>query len=92
MSDKIREYMVFTGRVQGVGFRYKITHLANAMGVTGWVRNEYDGSVCAQLQGLPAELDQIIQRLGQNRYIVIDGISRKKIPLRDDEREFRMRG
>ncbi|MCI7106619.1 MAG: acylphosphatase [Agathobacter sp.] len=91
MSTKIREYMVFTGRVQGVGFRYKMTYLANSFGLTGWVRNEYDGSVSAELQGLPGELDQIIQRLGQDRYIEIDGISRKKIPVRDDEREFRIR-
>ncbi|MDD6291720.1 MAG: acylphosphatase [Lachnospiraceae bacterium] len=90
MSTKIREYMVFTGRVQGVGFRYKMTYLANSFGLTGWVRNEYDGSVSAELQGLPGELDQIIQRLGQDRYIEIDGISRKKIPVRDDEREFRI--
>lgn len=83
--------MVFTGRVQGVGFRYKMTYLANSFGLTGWVRNEYDGSVSAELQGLPGELDQIIQRLGQDRYIEIDGISRKKIPVRDDEREFRIR-
>ena len=90
MSTKIREYMVFTGRVQGVGFRYKMTYLANSFGLTGWVRNEYDGSVSAELQGLPGELDQIIQRLGQDRYIEIDGISRKKIPVRDDERECRI--
>ena len=81
--------MVFTGRVQGVGFRYKMTYLANAYRVTGWVRNEYDGSVCAEVQGTPAELDKIVQSLGQERYIEIDGISRKKIPVRDDEREFR---
>lgn len=83
--------MVFTGRVQGVGFRYKIAHLANAMGVTGWVRNEYDGSVCAELQGMPVELGAIIQCLGEDRYIVLDCVSRKRISLRDDEREFRVR-
>ena len=92
MNTKIRERMSFTGRVQGVGFRYKVTHFANALGVTGWVRNEYDGSVLAELQGRPEEIDQIIWRLQQDRYIVIDDISRKKIPLEDDEREFRVRG
>lgn len=91
MSDKIREYMVFTGRVQGVGFRYKMNYLASSFGVTGWVRNEYDGSVSAELQGLPGELDIIVQRLGQDRYIEMDGISRKKIPVKEDEREFRVR-
>ena len=92
MSTKVREQIVFTGRVQGVGFRYKMTSIANAFRVTGWVRNEYDGSVLAELQGRPEEIDQIIWRLQQDRYIVIDDISRKKIPLEDDERDFRVRG
>ena len=92
MNTKVREQILFTGRVQGVGFRYKMTYIANAFRVTGWVRNEYDGSVLAEVQGRPEEIDQIIQRLQQDRYIVIDGISRQKIPLKDDEREFRVRG
>ena len=52
-ESKIREHIRFTGYVQGVGFRYRLSHLAQRYGVTGWVRNEYDGSVSAELQGLP---------------------------------------
>ena len=84
--------MRFTGRVQGVGFRYKLSYLSHAFGVTGWVRNEYDGSVSAELQGLKEELDQIIKRLGQDRYIEMDGISRKEIPVEEDEHGFDVRG
>ena len=40
MSDsKRREHICFTGYVQGVGFRYRLSHLAQYYGVTGWVRN-----------------------------------------------------
>ena len=45
-----RQYRVH-GRVQGVGFRYTVTQAANALGLTGWVRNERDGSVTTELQG-----------------------------------------
>ena len=69
MAEKQREHILFTGYVQGVGFRYRLSHLAQHYGVTGWVRNEYDGSVSAELQGLPEEIDQIIQQLKQDRYI-----------------------
>lgn len=88
---KIREKIVFYGRVQGVGFRYKLRWMADAYGVTGWVRNEYDGSVCAELQGLEESIDCILRELSQDRYIVIDNVWRKRVPLEDDERRFQIR-
>ena len=41
----IRKHIVFYGGVQGVGFRYRACHAADLYGCTGWLRNEYDGSV-----------------------------------------------
>ena len=91
MSDnKRREYIRFTGYVQGVGFRYRLSHLAQRYGVTGWVKNEYDGSVSAELQGLPEEIDQIIHQLQQDRYIEIREIETTKLPL-EDEHGFHVR-
>ena len=89
--SEVRKHMIFHGRVQGVGFRYTAKYLARSMNLTGWVKNEYDGSVQAQLQGKPEELDQIIQRLGQDRYIELEGIDRRKIPLKEDEHLFEIR-
>lgn len=47
----VRKHYRFTGRVQGVGFRYRAKHAASGMCVTGWVRNEGDGSVEMEVQG-----------------------------------------
>ena len=91
MSEKVREYISFEGRVQGGGFRYRLSHLAGHYGVTGWVRNEYDGSVSAELQGLSGEIDLIIQSLGQDRYIRIDRVTRKRRETMPEERGFRVR-
>lgn len=77
--------------MQGVGFRYRLSHLAQYYGVTGWVRNEYDGSVSAELQGLVGEIDQIIQQLKQDRYIDITGMDRQNIPPDDKENGFHIR-
>lgn len=47
------------GRVQGVGYRMACVEQAQALGITGWVRNRHDGSVEAVLQGQPARLAQM---------------------------------
>ena len=51
MGTKIRRGFSFWGRVQGVGFRYKMYYLAQKYNATGWVQNECNGSVTAQVQG-----------------------------------------
>ena len=84
MSDsKRREHICFTGYVQGVGFRYRLSHLAQYYGVTG--------SVSAELQGLVGEIDQIIQQLKQDRYIDIIGMDRQNIPPDEQENGFHIR-
>ena len=89
--QKIRESIDFYGRVQGVGFRYKLGYLAQMYSVTGWARNEYDGSVSTELQGLEEDIDKIIQALYNDRYIEIDNIRRRRIPPAEDERSFGIR-
>lgn len=44
------------GRVQGIGYREACVHRAQALGITGWVRNRMDESVEAMLQGSPEQL------------------------------------
>jgi len=39
------------GRVQGVGFRMQAQSRATRLGLTGWVRNEADGSVRVEAEG-----------------------------------------
>lgn len=51
MSDKITERIIYTGRVQGVGFRYAVQSIARKHSVTGFVRNLPDGTVELVLQG-----------------------------------------
>jgi acylphosphatase len=49
---------VFSGRVQGVGFRMTTLRLATGFDVRGWVRNLDDGTVEVVAGGDPAELDR----------------------------------
>jgi acylphosphatase len=48
------------GDVQGVSFRYYCQQEARRLGVTGWVRNEPDGSVTAYLEGRPGDVAALV--------------------------------
>ena len=50
-QEKVRKHIFFYGRVQGVGFRYYAVQKANQLGLTGWVKNLYDGSVEMEVEG-----------------------------------------
>ena len=39
---EVRKHIYFSGMVQGVGFRYRSTYLAQSRHLTGWVKNLYD--------------------------------------------------
>ena len=45
MEEKLRYEIRVTGRVQGVGFRWSAVTEAQKYGITGYIKNLYDGSV-----------------------------------------------
>jgi acylphosphatase len=49
-----------SGRVQGVSFRWYIEEQARSLGVTGWVRNEPDGSVLVHAEGDDDAVDALV--------------------------------
>jgi len=54
---------VVSGRVQGVGFRRYVLRWARKLGLSGWVRNEPDGSVRVVAEGEAAALDRLTRLL-----------------------------
>ena len=61
------------------------------LGLTGWVFNDYDGSVLMQVQGYPDSINQLIQILNQGTFINIERIERENIEVDELERTFRVR-
>src|SRR5438034_1858800 len=55
----------FSGRVQGVGFRYTAKNIALAHNVQGYVRNLPDGRVELVMEGPDVEMDQIVETVKQ---------------------------
>ena len=85
-----RYNMIFKGRVQGVGFRYKSYLLANELGLTGDVNNLYDGDVELNIQGDREKIDLFLEKLAKDRFIRIDYIEIKEKELKNDEKKFKL--
>jgi len=50
-----------TGEVQGVGYRLWATRTATGLGLRGWVRNRFDGTVEALVTGAPELVSAMIE-------------------------------
>lgn len=59
-SDVFRMEVWFSGRVQGVGFRYRTWRVAAGFEVTGHVRNLVDGRVALLAEGEEAEVREFV--------------------------------
>ena len=87
----IRKRLTFIGGVQGVGFRYRAFYAALDLNLTGWVMNNWDGSVIMEAQGQEEEIDKLVAMIGKGTFVMIDRIDSKTIPLVEDERSFKVR-
>lgn len=90
-SKIIRRQIRVSGSVQGVGFRYRMEYASSAVGTTGWVRNETDGSVLLEIQGTEEQIDKVFMMVSQGTYVNIENMNVKTIPLLEDERGFRIK-
>ena len=57
-----------------MGFRYTAKYLARSMNLTGWVKNEYDGTVVMEVQGSETLIFELMKGLNRNQFIQIDWI------------------
>ena len=81
MDLKVRKHIYFYGRVQGVGFRYYAVQKAGQLGLAGWVRSRYDGSVEMEVEGAETDIDQMILFLQNRTYIWIEDMRVKSMSL-----------
>ncbi len=89
MSDMIRRHITFYGRVQRVGFRYTAEYAASMNKCTGWVKNEYDGSVIMEIQGREEDIDEVLASLENDLYIRITDMEVEDMEPLEDEYRFR---
>ena len=84
----IRKHIVFTGQVQGVGFRWRARQAAQLYDCTGWCRNEWDGSVTMEIQGSADAIDRVVRSRQDGRYVWIREMDVTEIPVDPEESGF----
>ena len=93
-SSPLRYRLHWTGTVQGVGFRWTNQGLARERKLTGWVRNNDDGSVDMEIQGAPGRLYTHLKALHANYVRMATRIwldEAVALPLIDDGDTFDVR-
>lgn len=88
--SEVRKHIVFYGRVQGVGFRYTAKYLAQSLELTGWVKNDWEGTVTMEVQGREALINKLLVGLNHARFISIDWMDTRDLPL-EEERTFEVK-
>lgn len=85
-----RYLIIYSGIVQGVGFRYQIYMIANKYHLTGYVKNLSNGQVQVEVQG--NNINQFLKEsLEGTRFIEVDDYSIKEIPLIDNDSSFEIK-
>ena len=67
MPQHIRQRVIYTGRVQGVGFRAGVRGIASGYSVSGYVRNQDDGTVELVVDGPASAVEQCVSAV-QDRF------------------------
>ncbi len=95
-EDKVplhtRRYVV-RGRVQGVGFRWFVEREAQVLGVYGWVRNNFDGSVEVLATGSREQLNELRRKLREGpRAARVDDVDESDARPVEGLKTFRIEG
>jgi acylphosphatase len=90
-DDMKRFHLVIHGRVQGVGFRYFTQREALKRQLTGWVRNNDDGTVELEIQGNEEAIRLFIDTIREGTlFAKVTDVSAWEIPCIHNEKQFRI--
>jgi len=86
-----RRTYYFSGRVQGVGFRYTVANVAIQHDVRGYVKNLTDGRVELTVEGHEPEIDLLVDEVGQRMQGFIRKIDHSSMPATGEFEQFYIR-
>ena len=83
-----RRHYYISGSVQGVGFRYRAKYAARGLGITGYVKNLYDGRVEMEVQGERDSISRMFAEISAGHFIHIEDMEMRMMPVDEEERDF----
>jgi acylphosphatase len=86
-----RRTLYYQGRVQGVGFRWTVMHIASSYPVTGYVQNLEDGRVLLVVEGAASLLDPFLDDVDQKLGHYIAAVQKSVQPATGEFDEFHIR-
>jgi acylphosphatase len=86
-----RKEVVFSGNVQGVGFRYTSCRVAGGFDVTGFVRNLPDGDVQCVVEGEADQVDAFCRTLSRRMAGYVGGGAEQEAPFTGEFEGFSVR-
>jgi acylphosphatase len=92
MNEKVRLQAVVHGRVQGVNFRYYTRQQARQLGVTGYVRNLWDGTVRVVAEGTRRNVTRFLNWLHKGPSMaVVEKVDVQWLPYTGEFQRFEVR-
>jgi len=90
-SSPERRELVYSGHVQGVGFRYTARRIAQGYNVAGFVRNLWDGRVQIAVEGHPLEIDAFLGEIETRMGGYIRDVTESRLPSTGEFSVFEIR-
>lgn len=84
-----RWHITLSGRVQGVGLRFRTKMAAQQYGLTGWARNLDSGDVELELQGEQYKIDACLEHIRSLPGVHVEFLCAEEIPT-IPEKHFRI--
>lgn len=91
-ENSSRLHALIDGTVQGVGFRMFVLEHAQTLGLTGWVRNRFDGRVEVLAEGTYPVLEKLLDRLWTGpRSAFVTEVQKEWLPFTGEFSTFMVR-
>ena len=84
-QETVRRRVIYSGRVQGVGFRYTTNAISRHHSVSGYVRNCFDATVELEVEGTPQAVDAFLSEVSRRFGRDITDCRVTEIPRQESE-------